>query len=217
MSNELFQAMAQSILDGEPEEAERLAQAALAQGIEPLDAINQGFVIGVNKVGYQFGCGEAFLPDLVRAGAAMKAAVRVLEPEMVKRGGAREVAGTAVIGTVKGDIHEIGKTLVGTMLTASGFRVHDLGVDVPVEKFVAKVQEFNANLIGLSALLTTTMLGQRKVVEALDKAGLRGQVKVMVGGAPVTREWAKEIGADGFSEDAIGAVKVAKELLGAKA
>ena len=214
MSDELFKAMANSILDGEPDDAERLAHEALAQGIEPLDAINQGFVMGVNEVGRQFGCGEAFLPDLVRAGAAMKAAVRVLEPEMIKRGGAREVTGTAVIGTVKGDIHEIGKTLVGTMLTASGFRVHDLGVDVPIDTFVTKAKEFNANLIGLSALLTTTMLGQRKVVEALDKAGLRGQIKVMVGGAPVTREWAKEIGADGFSEDAIGAVKVAKALVG---
>ncbi len=211
---ELFKAMSQSVIEGEPEEAERLAREALAQGIEPLEAINRGFVPGVNVVGRDFGCGVLFLPDLVRAGAAMKAATRVLEPEMARRGARRESAGAVILGTVKGDIHEIGKNLVGTMFTANGFQVHDLGVDVPIEAFVVKAQAVNADLVGISALLTTTMTGQRKVVEALDKAGLRPKVKVMVGGAPVTRGWASEIGADGYSEDAIGAVKVAKQLLG---
>ncbi len=212
----LFETMAQSVLDGEPEDAVRLAREALAQGIDPLDAINLGFVPGLDEVGRQFGCGDLFLPDLVRAGAAMKAATQVLEAEMLKRGSARQSAGVVVLGTIKGDIHEIGKNLVGTMFTANGFQVHDLGVDVAFEKFVEKAVELKADLVGVSALLTTTMTGQRKVIEALDQAGLRGRVKVLIGGAPVTREWAREIGADGYAEDAAGAVKAAKELLARK-
>ena len=215
-TEELFKAMAQSIIEGEPEDAERLAREALAQGIEPLDAINRGFVPGVDEVGRGFGCGDLFLPDLVRAGAAMKSATKILEPEMLRRGTVRESAGTVVLGTIKGDIHEIGKNLVGTMFTAGGFTVHDLGVDVPFDAFVEKAREVNANVVGVSALLTTTMANQRKVIEALDKAGLRPKVKVLVGGAPVTRGWASEIGADGYAEDAVGAVKIARELLGSK-
>ncbi len=215
MSEELFQAMAQSIVDGDIEAARRLAQQAIEQGIDPLDAINKGFVVGVNYVGDQFARGEMFLPDLVLAGEAMKAAVATLEPEMARRGTERKTLGKVVLGTVQGDIHEIGKTLVGTMLSASGFQVFDLGVDVPAERFVAKAREVDADIVGLSALLTTTMLRQREVIQALEAAGLRPKVKVMVGGAPVTAAWAQEIGAEGHSEDAIGAVAVAKRLVGA--
>ena len=215
MSEELFNSMRQSIIDGEVDQATALAKQALAQGIDPLDAINTGFVPGVNYVGDQFAQGEMFLPDLVLAGEAMKAAVAVLEPEMQKRGSQRQVLGKVVLGTVKGDIHEIGKTLVATMLSASGFQVYDLGVDVPIEAFVAKARDVDADIVGVSALLTTTMTGQRSVIEALDDMGLRPKVKVMVGGAPVTRSWAEEIGADGYSEDAIGAVTLAKRLVGA--
>jgi len=168
----------------------------------------------VNYVGEQFAQGEMFLPDLVLAGEAMKAAVAVLEPEMARRGAERKMLGKVVLGTVAGDIHEIGKTLVGTMLASSGFQVYDLGVDVPIGTFVEKVRQVNADIVGLSALLTTTMARQRDVIEALDEAGLRPKVKVMVGGAPVTGSWADEIGADGYSEDAIGAVAVAKRLMG---
>lgn len=214
MTIELFQEMAQSIIDGDADLAEELARQAIAQGIDPLEAINQGFVIGVNHVGSEFSCGNAFLPELVMAGEAMKAAVATLEPEMARRGTAREVLGRVVIGTIHGDIHDIGKTLVGIMLSASGFQVYDLGVDVPVEKLVSKAREVNADIIGVSALLTTTMVRQRDVIEALDDMGMRPQVKVMVGGAPVTAEWVKEIGADGYSEDAIGAVAVARRLVG---
>lgn len=214
MTTELFQEMAQSIIDGDAELAEQLAQKAIAEGIDPLDAINQGFVIGVNHVGSEFSCGNAFLPELVMAGEAMRAAVAALEPEMARMGTAREVLGRVVIGTIHGDIHDIGKTLVGTMLSAAGFQVYDLGVDVPVEKLVEKAREVDADIIGVSALLTTTMVRQRDVVEMLDDMGMRGKVKVMVGGAPVTGEWVKEIGADGYSEDAIGAVKVARTLVG---
>jgi corrinoid protein of di/trimethylamine methyltransferase len=213
--SELFKEMSQSIIDGDAELAEQLAKKALAEGIDPLKAINEGFVLGVNHVGEQFSCGEMFLPDLVMAGEAMKAAVAVLEPEMTKRGTAREMLGTVVIGTVEGDIHDIGKTLVATMLSASGFAVHDMGVDVSIGTFVEKAREVNADIVALSALLTTTMVRQRDVIEALDDVGLRPKVKVMVGGAPVTTNWADEIGADGYSEDAIGAVGIAKKLVGA--
>jgi len=212
---DLFQAMAQSIIEGEAEEAERLARQAIEQGIEPVEAINKGYVVGLDEVGEQFGCGDMFLPDLVQAAEAMKAAVAVLEPEMTRRGSSRQILGRVVIGTVEGDIHDIGKTLVATMLSASGFEVHDLGVSVPVQKFVDKAGAVGADIVGLSALLTTTMVKQRKIIEDLAGAGLRPKVKVMVGGAPVTRSWADEIGADGYSEDALGAVAVAKQLMGA--
>jgi corrinoid protein of di/trimethylamine methyltransferase len=214
MSNELFEAMAESIIYGEAEDAEALARQAVEQGIDPLQAINQGFVVGLDEVGEQFGCGEMFLPDLVLAGEAMKAAVAILEPEMARSGTAREIQGKVVIGTIEGDIHDLGKTLVATMLSAGGFQVYDMGIDVPVMTLVERAREVEADIVGVSALLTTTMTKQRDVIEALDDMGLRPQVKVMVGGAPVTEDWVNDIGADGYSEDAIGAVTVAKKLMG---
>jgi corrinoid protein of di/trimethylamine methyltransferase len=215
MSEELFRKMAQSVLDGDTDAAAALAKQAVEVGVDPLAAISQGFVQGVNQIGESFACGQAFLPELVMAGEAMKAAVAVLEPEMKRRGTERQVLGRIVLATVEGDIHEIGKSLVGTMLGASGFEVHDMGVDVPAARIIAKVQEVDANLVGLSALLTTTMVKQGEVIQELDKLGLRKKVKVLVGGAPVTRDWVQRIEADGYSEDAIGAVAVAKQLVGA--
>jgi len=214
MVEEIFQKMSQSILDGDSDAAIALAKQAIEVGIDPLDAIGKGYVLGVNQVGENFACGQAFLPELVMAGEAMKAAVATLEPEMQKRGTARQVFGKVVLATVEGDIHEIGKTLVGTMLSASGFQVYDLGVDVPSAKIIEKVIEVDADLVGLSALLTTTMVKQKEVIVELDKLGLRKKVKVMVGGAPVTRDWVQKIEADGYSEDAIGAVGLAKQLVG---
>ncbi|MBK7453166.1 MAG: corrinoid protein [Anaerolineales bacterium] len=214
MSEEMYKQMAQCIIDGDSDIAIDLAKKSIELGMHPLDTITKGFVIGVNYIGDQFGLGEAFLPELVMAGEAMKAAVAVLEPELLKLGEAREMLGRVVLATVEGDIHEIGKTLVGTMLSASGFEVVDLGVDQPADKIIGKALEINANLIGMSALLTTTMVRQREVIEELDKEGLRPRIKVMVGGAPITRDWVTKIKADGYSEDAIGAVKVAKELVG---
>ncbi len=214
MINELYQKMMQSIIDGDNEVATELAQQAIALGIDPLEAISQGFVVGVNKVGEAFSNGDAYLPELVMAGEAMKAAVAVLEPELTKRGTERKMLGKVVLCTVEGDIHEIGKTLVGTMLSAAGFQVFDMGVDVPVMKVVEKAREVGADIVALSALLTTTMVHQKDVIEALEDIGMRSRVRVLIGGAPVTKEWVKQIGADGYSEDAIGAIKVAKQVLG---
>jgi trimethylamine corrinoid protein len=213
MSEELYQQMTQSIIDGDEEVSADLARKAVADGLDPLEAITKGYMPGVNTVGDSFACGQAFLPELVMAGEAMKSAIAVLEPEMKKTGAQRQTLGKVVLATVEGDIHEIGKSLVGTMLTSSGFEVFDLGVDVTTEAILAKAEEVGADLIGLSALLTTTMVKQKEVIDEVTKRGLK--VKVMVGGAPVTREWVHKIEADGYSEDAIGAVNVAKELMGA--
>lgn len=214
MSDEIYNQLNQAVIDGDEELAETLTRQALDRGLNPLDIINQGLTPGIDVVGEKFGCGEYFLPHLVMAGNAMKAAMGLLDPALKASGATRETLGTVVLGTVAGDIHEIGKSLVATMLTASGFVVHDLGVDVPTERFVEKVRESEANLLGLSALLTTTMSVQRKVIDALKEAGLREQVKVMLGGAPVSRQWAEEIGADGYAEDAAGAVNLARRLVG---
>lgn len=215
MNEDLFQQMSQSILDGDADTAVSLAKKAIESGMDPLEAITKGFVIGVNEVGQNFANGEAFLPELVMAGEAMKAAVATLEPEMQRRGVERTLLGKVVLATVEGDIHEIGKSLVGTMLSASGFQVFDLGVDVPAARIIAKAKEVGADIVGLSALLTTTMVKQKEVIDELDKLGLRKKIKVMVGGAPVTRDWVQKIEADGYSEDAIGAVGLAKELMNA--
>lgn len=214
MADELFELMKQSIIDGDPDLARELSQRAITGGVNPLEAIHRGFVLGLNAVGEQFAQGEMFLPDLVLAGEAMKAATATLEPEIRRAGTKREMLGRVVLGTVKGDIHEIGKTLVGTMLSASGFEVFDLGVDVAFESFALKAEELGADIVGVSSLLTTTMTGQKGVVEALERRGLRPRVKVMIGGAPVTENWAKEIGADGYGKDALGAVALAKRLMG---
>src|SRR6516162_6167143 len=213
MLNDTFAAMRQSIIDGAPDTASSLAQQGLAEGVAPIEAINNGYVPGMHDVGEQFARGQMFLPDMMASAEAMRAAMAVLDPELRRLGTERPMAGIVVLGTTKGDIHEIGKILVGTMLTAHGFQVHDLGVDVAGEKFAEKVRELNADIVGVSALLTTTMRNQKGVVEALERDGLRPQVKIMVGGAPVTRRWAEEIGADGYAKDAMSAVTLAQELM----
>ncbi len=213
MHEETFQGMRQSILDGAPDHASELAQRSLRLGIAPLDSINFGYVPGMNAVGELYGTGQMFLPDLMASSEAMAAAMSVLEAELRRTGGERDMRGTVVLGTTKGDIHEIGKRLVGTLLAANGFRVHDLGADVDSATFVSKARELGADIVGVSALLTTTMAGQKKVIEALTKAGLRPGVKVLIGGAPVTRQWAEQIGADGYAKDAMAAVALAKSLL----
>ena len=216
MSEEMVEKLAKAVIEGEPDDAEELAKQALDQGLDPLTCINDGLTKGIQRVGELFASGEYFLPELIIGAEAMKRALAVLEPAMVGDQ-SREVVGTVVLGTVEGDMHEIGKTLVGTMLIANGFKVIDLGVDQSADRFVAAVKENEAEIVGASALLTTTMLQQKKLIEALDEAGLRDQVKVMVGGAPVTESFASEIGADGYAEDAISAVDLAFRLVDAPA
>jgi corrinoid protein of di/trimethylamine methyltransferase len=214
VNQDLLDAMARSVIDGDVSAAADLARQAVAADINPLEAINDGYVAGITQVGERYGCGEAFVPDLVLAGAAMQAAMSVLEPELAKSGSQRETLGVVVLATVKGDIHDIGKNIVGTMLSASGFTVHDLGADVPTDRIIDKVHEVGADIVAVSALLTTTMVEQERVVQALEEAGLREAVKVIVGGAPVTGQWVESIGADGFGEDAVGAVAAARAALG---
>jgi len=214
VSDPLFGAMLQSVIDGAPDKAAELAQQALAKGVDPLEAVNLGFAVGITFAGEQFGCGEMFLPDLLASAEAMKAALKILEPEMLKRGSERKGLGKIVLGTARGDIHDIGKNLVATILSASGFQIFDLGTSVTPEQFVAKAKEVDADIVGVSALLTTTMAGQKAVIEALDRSGLRPRVKAIIGGAAVTSKWAAEIGADGYSRNAIDALELAKNLMG---
>lgn len=213
MSKEVLMAITRSLVDCEPDLTAELTQEALESGEEPLVIIDQGLVPGMDIVGEKFQTGEYFLPQMVIAANAMQQAMGLLEPELRARQQVSRSAGTVVIGTVEGDIHEIGKSLVATMMSANGFRVYDIGVDVSPAEFVDKVQETQADLLGLSALLTTTMTVQRTVIEAVEEAGIRDQVRVIVGGAPVNQEWADMIGADGYAEDVIGAIELGKRLL----
>ncbi len=206
-----FEAMYESILDGDDELAERLARDALAAGMAPLEAIDSGFIPGIREVGRLFGEGELFLPELVTSAQAMKAAMAVLQAELAEAAAVYS-HGRVVLGTVPGDIHDIGKTLVGTLLSANGFEVTDLGVDVPIERFIDTVRQLDADFVGASALLTTTMAKQRDLVEAVRGAGLRA--RVLVGGAPVRQDWADQIGADGYAENALGAVELVQRLAG---
>ncbi len=203
--------MYQSILNGDDELAESLARDALAAGPPPLEAIDGGFIPGIREVGRLFGEGELFLPELVTSAQAMKAAMAVFQGDLAG-GAAAYSRGRLVLGTMPGDIHDIGKTLVATLLSANGFEITDLGVDVPIERFVEAAREVDADFIGASALLTTTMAKQRDLVAAVRAAGLRA--RVLVGGAPVRRDWAEEIGADGYAENALGAVELVGELIG---
>lgn len=216
MSDDVLTQITTNLVAGEPEAVVELTRQALAVGLEPMTIIDRGLVPGMDIVGEKFASGEYFLPNLIISANAMEQAMQVLGPELKQRQQEVKSLGKVVIGTVRGDIHEIGKSLVATMLSASGFQVFDMGVDVPVEAFLDKVRETGADILGLSALLTTTMEVQADVIQALKEAGMRGQVKVMVGGAPVRKGWAEEIGADGYAEDAIGAVEVAKRLMGEK-
>ncbi len=211
---DILKQLQEAIIIGEPDQARGLATQALEAGVAPLVAIEEALNPGMQVVGDRYERGEYFIPDLMMAAEAMKTAMAVFEPVLMARQEQRQVLGTVVIGTVEGDIHEIGKSLVATMLSAAGFQVHDLGVDVPAGEFVEQVQETRANVVGLSALLTTTMRNQGVIIEALKEAGLREQVKVIIGGAPASPEWAQIIGADAYVENANEAVAVVRGLLG---
>jgi corrinoid protein of di/trimethylamine methyltransferase len=186
----------------------------IEEGLSPIEVVNALTQV-LKEIGKKFESGELFLVHLVAAGdLARRATTEVLEPLLKKSSGERKTLGKVVIGTVAGDIHDIGKNIVAMLLFTAGFEVYDLGKDVSTEEFVKKTKELNPDLVAMSALLTTTLPAQREVVQALNKSGLRDKVKILVGGAPTTSEWAKEIGADGYGADAIDAVKVAKKLLG---
>ncbi|MEM1540346.1 MAG: corrinoid protein [Candidatus Bathyarchaeia archaeon] len=203
-----------SVLNYNADEAVSAAKEVVKLGVDIIKAIEEGLARGIREVGEKFANGEAFLPELVMAAETMKKALEVLEPELKRTKKERKALGKVLLGTVAGDIHSIGKTIVGSMLIANGFEVYDVGEDVPVEKFVEKVKELKPDVVGLSALLTTTLPEQRTVIETLKREGLRDKVKVIIGGAPASREWAEEIGADGYGADATEAVEVVKRLLG---
>lgn len=193
--------------------ARRLAEKAISMGVDPVEALEEGLARALREIGDRFGRGEAFITELVAGAGAMEAGATVLNAEIAKRGASRRAVGRFLIGTVEGDIHSIGKSIVATMLRVAGFEVADLGVDVPANVFVEKTRVLKPDIVGLSALMTTTMTKQKEVVRALKDAGLRGGVKVIVGGAPVTQEWVDEIGADACGLDAGSAVDLALKML----
>jgi corrinoid protein of di/trimethylamine methyltransferase len=213
---ELLQSMADSVISGEAAEAASLAQRALDLGIPPLRSIDNGFVRGIRVVGDRFGAGEMFLPELVMSAEAMKAALAILEPELAKGPGARNSQGEVLACTVQGDIHDIGKRIVCTMLSANGFRIVDLGVNVKVDRFIDEIRKRRPDIVAMSALLTTTAPNQKKVIDRMVEEGIRDDYIVMIGGAPTSRAWAGQIGADGHGENASEAVRVAFELMAHK-
>ena len=207
-----FSLLAKAIDEGDRDKTIELTKAALDDGASPQDIISQGLQTGMAAVGEKFSNGEYFLPDMLMAARAMKAALEVLKPALAQTG--MPTIGRVVIGTVEGDMHDIGKNVVATFLSGNGFEVHDLGLNVPVQQFLDEVRAKKPDILGMSALLTTTMPVMGKVIKALEEAGLRSSVKVIVGGAPVTQDFANYIGADGYAHDGGRAVPVCKQLLG---
>jgi trimethylamine corrinoid protein len=213
MSREdLIKAALKAVVDGDEEAAVDIANKVIAEGLDPMDFISEGLAKGMITVGDLFAKEEYALPQVLLSAGAMQQAMDLLDPH-IPRQDVKKKRGVVVIGTVQGDIHEIGKRIVGTMLEVYGFEVHDLGADVPIEKFIEKAKELKADIVATSALMTTTMMSQKKLEEALKEAGLRDSVKTMVGGAAVTKEWADSIGADGYGQDVTEAVDAAKQLV----
>ncbi|MBQ3611683.1 MAG: corrinoid protein [Firmicutes bacterium] len=211
---DIYELMKEAVLDGDEEEAVRLAEQALEEGLELQKVMDEGFLAGIQEAGQLYEDEEYFLPDLVCSADAMKCALEVLDEAMKNDPNAQKGAAAKVaLVTVQGDVHDIGKTIVGAMMTASGFEVYDLGTDVLNEDVIAKVKEIDPDVLGLSALLTTTMEEQGNIIEMLKAEGLRDDVKVIIGGAPVNQAWADKITADGYSDNAIAAVKLAQEVL----
>ena len=207
---DILQQMATNLYNGEDEVVAELVQKALDQGTEPGEILRDGLIAGMDEVGVDFKAGDLFVPEVLIAARAMHAGMAILRPLLAESDAVS--AGKYVIGTAKGDLHDIGKNLVKMMLEGAGFETVDLGTDVEPADFVAAVQEHRPQLVGISALLTTTMVKMKTTIEALEEAGLRDSVKIMIGGAPVTAAFAKEIGADSYAPDAATAVDVAREL-----
>ena len=200
-----------AILKGNAKKAEEVTKAALAANFDPNELVQKYMIPAMDEVGKRFECNDYFVPELLIAARAMKTSLALITPHLARTG--TEPAGRVVIGTVQGDLHDIGKNLVASMLEGGGFKVTDLGVDVPPERFVEAARERDGTIVALSALLTTTMTMMKNVIQALDKAGIRQQTKVMIGGAPITQQYADEIGADGYSDNASTAVALARKLV----
>ena len=210
--SELLGKMAESLIAGKVDEVTELTKEALDGGSSPQDILEQGLLAGMEVVGKRFKANEMFIPEVLRCAKCMHGAMEILRPLLVKAG--VKTAGTFVIGTVKGDLHDIGKNLVGMMFEGAGFQVIDLGIDLEPQEFIDALKEHKATLLGMSALLTTTMPKMGETINAIKEAGIRDQVKIMIGGAPVTAEYAKDIGADAYASNAASAVDKGKELLG---
>jgi len=204
--------LAASVISGSAPKTEEYTNAALASGLAPVEVLTKGLIAGMNVVGQKFKANEFYVPEVLIAARAMKAGMKILRPKLAETGIKPEAK--FVVGTVKGDLHDIGKNLVGIMIEGAGFEVIDLGVDVSPAQFVDAVKDKDAQVIGMSALLTTTMPGMKRTIEALNQEGLRDRIKVIIGGAPVTQRYADEIGADGYGRDAAAAAKLVKQLLG---
>ncbi len=206
--------MRMAVLEGEEDEAVTMAKKAIDEGMDLVTVMNEGFLAGIREAGELYAAGDYYLPELVCSADAMKAALAVLDPEMRKLPGGVKSSGKIILATVKGDIHDIGKTIVGAMMTASGYEVIDLGADVDNSVVIQSVIAQEPLILGLSALLTTTMNEQKHIIDSLIENGFRSKVKVIVGGAPASHEWARKIGADGYSDNAMDAVRLVNGLLG---
>ena len=213
MSKDIFQNLKKAIIEYDTERAASLAKEAIEKKIDPMKALD-AMTEGIRQVGDGFGRGELWLPDLAGAADAMSSAMPIIEEEIKRTGAKRVSLGTVIAGTVFGDIHSIGKTMVCTLLTAEGFEVHDLGVNIKAEEFLEATKKYNADILAMSALMTMTASEQKKVIEYLKKEGLRDKIKIMVGGGAITEEFAKDVGADGYDPTAPGAVKLARRLIG---
>jgi trimethylamine corrinoid protein len=211
MTKEIFSEAMDAIVGGDAAKATEVAKRGLEKEIDPLDLMTNGFIPGINKVGDLFGSGRLFIPGLIKSADAMEKATAIINAAIPQE--QETVSGKIVVGTVEGDMHDIGKTIVVSLLRANGFDVLDLGRDVPIDRFIEEAERFGADIIGSSTLLTTTMAVQKELEEELKKAGLRQKYKTIVGGAPVTQRWANRIGADAFAQDAGDGVKKVKQLL----
>ena len=211
--HELLDDLKKAMVALDQEEVVSKTTMSLAQGVSPLEIIQNGLMPGLNEIGELFENEEIFLPELMKSAKVFQGAMDLLRPKIQEQGGEVEKKGTIVIGTVKGDMHYIGKDIVKLLMETAGFEVHDLGVDVDPFAFIVKADEVNADIIALSALLTTTLVGQKDIIEALEGQGKRNKFKVIVGGGAVTQDWSDEIGADGYAENAYGAIRLAKSFV----
>jgi 5-methyltetrahydrofolate--homocysteine methyltransferase len=209
----IYERLSTAVLEGKEERVPKLVQKGLDEGLVPKDILDNGLIVGMNEVGTRFKRGDMFVPEVLMSAKSMQAGLGVLRPHLVASGA--ELIGKIVIGTVKGDLHDIGKNLVGMMCEGAGFEVIDLGFNVDPEKFIEAIKEHQPNIVGMSALLTTTMRAMGHTIKAIEEAGLRDQVKIMVGGAPLDAEFADRIGADGYGSNAPAASDLAKRLAGA--